>query len=141
MNEFSSASKHEKDDQSSENELSDDDGFLAMAIIAMATSKRNRWRDPQPMHNLRLIGSIWVEEIINGHEEIIKDLISMKLDTFKALSHALGSKKLLRPTHYMNVDEQFFIFLSICAQDVMNRHISYLFQHFRRQLYVSSLKC
>ncbi|GMN58640.1 hypothetical protein TIFTF001_027743 [Ficus carica] len=31
----------------------------------------------------------------------------------------------------MNVDEQLFIFLSICSQGATNRHISYLFQHSR----------
>ncbi|GMN47747.1 hypothetical protein TIFTF001_016920 [Ficus carica] len=36
MNKFSSASEHEEDDQSSENELSDDDSFLAMAVVAVA---------------------------------------------------------------------------------------------------------
>ncbi|GMN23141.1 hypothetical protein TIFTF001_040408 [Ficus carica] len=58
MNEFSSASEHEEDDQSSENELSDDDGFLAMAVIVVAVSRLNRRRDPQPMHNSRLTSSM-----------------------------------------------------------------------------------
>ena len=62
------------------------------------------------MHNSRLTGSKHVEEIINGYEEIIQDLISMKSDTFKALSHLLGSRELLPPTCNMNVDEQLFIF-------------------------------
>ncbi|GMN62178.1 hypothetical protein TIFTF001_031266 [Ficus carica] len=89
MNEFSSASEDEEEDRSSEDEISDEDGFLAVAVVAMAASRHNRRRDPQPMHNSRLIGSMRVEEIINGHEEIIQDLISMKSDTFKALSHVL----------------------------------------------------
>ena len=71
----------------------------------MATSRHNRRKDPQPKQNSRLRGSMRVEEIINGHEEIIQDLISMKSNTFKALSHMLGSRELLRPTCNMNVDE------------------------------------
>ena len=59
---------------------------------------------PQPMHNSTLTDSMRVEEIIHGHEEIIQDLISMKSDTFKALSLVLGSRELLRPTCNMNVD-------------------------------------
>ncbi|GMN58660.1 hypothetical protein TIFTF001_027759 [Ficus carica] len=39
MNEFSSASEHEEEDRSSENELSDDDQVLAVAVIAMAANK------------------------------------------------------------------------------------------------------
>ena len=84
MNDFSSASEHEEDDRSSENELSDDDSFLAVAVVAMATNTCNRRRDPQPMYNSRLTGNMHVEEIINGHKEIIQNLISIKLYTFKA---------------------------------------------------------
>ncbi|GMN22612.1 hypothetical protein TIFTF001_050221 [Ficus carica] len=131
MNESGSASKHEEDDQSLEIDQRDNDGLLAMAVIAVTASRRNKRKAPQPMHYLRLTGSQRVEEILNGHEEIIQDLIKMKSDTFKALSDVLGSRKLLRPTCYMNVHEQLFIFYSICAQGATNRHISYLFQHSR----------
>ena len=58
-----------------------------MAVVAVAASMRNRQRDPQPMHNSRLTDSMRVEEIINGHEEIIQDLISMKSDTIKAVTY------------------------------------------------------
>ncbi|GMN68185.1 hypothetical protein TIFTF001_037240 [Ficus carica] len=90
MNEYSSASEHEEDDISSENEPSDDDSYLAKAVVAVAASRRNRQRDPQPMHNSRLTDSMRVEEMINGHEEIKQDLISMKSETFKALSNLLA---------------------------------------------------
>ena len=53
----------------------------------------------------------------------------MKSETFRALSNLLGSRELLTPTYNMNVNEQLFIFLTICAQGAMNRHILYLFQH------------
>ncbi|GMN47685.1 hypothetical protein TIFTF001_016865 [Ficus carica] len=54
MNQFSSASEHEEDDRSSENELRDDDSFLAVAVVAMASSRHYIRRDPQPMLNSRL---------------------------------------------------------------------------------------
>ena len=110
MKEYSSASEQEEDDISSENKHSDDDSYLAKAVVAVIASRRNRRRDPQPMHNSRLTGSIRVEEILNGHEEIIQELISMKSETFKALSNLLGSQKLLRPTYNVNVNEQLFTF-------------------------------
>nr|GMN32328.1 hypothetical protein TIFTF001_050794 [Ficus carica]GMN32350.1 hypothetical protein TIFTF001_050796 [Ficus carica] len=125
------ASEHEVDDQPSENSQRSNVGMLAMAIVAMTASRRKRRRAPQSMHNSTLTGSQWVAEILNGHEEIIQDLIRMKSDTFRALSDLLGSRELFRPTRYMNFHEQLFIFLSICAQGATNRHISYLFQHSR----------
>ncbi|GMN29136.1 hypothetical protein TIFTF001_041270 [Ficus carica] len=129
MNEYSSASDEEQDDVYSESENSDHNIYLMRAVVALTASRRNRQRQPQPMHNSTLTGSMRVEEILNGHAEIIQGLISMKAETFRTLSNLLASWELLKPTRNMNVNEQLFIFLSICARGATNRHISYLFQH------------
>ena len=42
MCEFSSASEHEQDDRTLENEVSDDDSFLAAAVVAVVVSTHNR---------------------------------------------------------------------------------------------------
>ena len=102
---------------------------LALAVVAVAAHRLNRRRQPQPMHNSILTGSMRVEELLNGHEEIILGMISMKAETFRSLSNLLACRELLKPTRNMNVNEQLFIFLSICARGETNRHISYLFQH------------
>ena len=60
MNKYSSASEQEEDGVNSENEYSDDDSYLAMAVVAVSASWRNRRRDPQPMYNSRLTGSMRV---------------------------------------------------------------------------------
>ncbi|GMN23210.1 hypothetical protein TIFTF001_051294, partial [Ficus carica] len=75
MNEGSSASNQEEDDVYSENEYSDHDIYLVKAVVAATARRRNRRRAPQPMHNSRLTGSMRVEEILNGHEDIIQGLI------------------------------------------------------------------
>ncbi|GMN40130.1 hypothetical protein TIFTF001_009360 [Ficus carica] len=102
---------------------------LALAVAAVAAHRLNSRRQPQPMHNSILTGSMRVEELLNGHEEIIQGMISMKAETFRSLSNLLASRGLLNTTRYLNVNEQLFIFLSICARGETNRHISYLFQH------------
>ncbi|GMN30161.1 hypothetical protein TIFTF001_049588 [Ficus carica] len=124
MNEHSSAS--EKED-----EYIEDDRYATMAVVAVTAIRHARRRDPQPMHNSRLTGSMRVEEILNGHHEICQALISMKAETFRSLSDLLERRELLKPTRNMDVNEQLFIFLSICAQGATNRQISYLFQHSR----------
>ncbi|GMN71311.1 hypothetical protein TIFTF001_051816 [Ficus carica] len=129
MNEYNSASDEEQDDVYSENEYTDHNSFLMKAVVAVTASRRNRRRQPQPMHNSTLTGSMRVDELLNGHAEIIQGLISMKAETFTSLSNLLASRELLKPTRNMNVNEQLFIFLSICARGATNRHISYLFQH------------
>ncbi|GMN48486.1 hypothetical protein TIFTF001_017655 [Ficus carica] len=102
---------------------------LARAVVAAAGHRLNSRRQRQPMHNSTLTGSMRVEELLNGHEEIIQGMISMKAETFRSLSNLLACRELLKPTRNMNVNEQLFIFLSICARGETNRHISYLFQH------------
>ncbi|GMN20691.1 hypothetical protein TIFTF001_043149 [Ficus carica] len=102
---------------------------LARAVVAAAGHRLNSRRQRQPMHNSTLNGSMRVEELLNGHEEIIQGMISMKAETFRSLSNLLACRELLKPTRNMNVNEQLFIFLSICARGETNRHISYLFQH------------
>ncbi|GMN20529.1 hypothetical protein TIFTF001_051036 [Ficus carica] len=102
---------------------------LALAVVGVAAHRLNSRRQTQPMHNSILTGSMRVEELLNGHEEIIQGMISMKAETFRSLSNLLASRGLLKTTRNLNVNEQLFIFLSICARGETNRHISYLFQH------------
>ncbi|GMN75310.1 hypothetical protein TIFTF001_056594, partial [Ficus carica] len=70
MNEYSSAFDEEQDDVYSENEYTDHNSFLMKAVVAVTASRRNRRRQPQPMHNSTLIGSMRVDELLNGHAEI-----------------------------------------------------------------------
>ncbi|GMN38387.1 hypothetical protein TIFTF001_007617 [Ficus carica] len=75
MNEHGSAPHYEDDDHGSENAQRDVDAMLAMTVVAATIGRRNRRRDPVPMHNSSLTGRMWVEEILNGHTEIIQVMI------------------------------------------------------------------
>ena len=129
MNEHGFGPHHNEDDHGSENAQRDVDAMLAMAVVAVTIGRRNRRRDPVPMHNSMLTGRMRVEEILHGHEDIILTIIGMKADTFRRLSNLISSRALLTPTFNITVNEQLFIFLSICAQGATNRQTSYLFQH------------
>ncbi|GMN62636.1 hypothetical protein TIFTF001_031729 [Ficus carica] len=129
MNWFRSATRRDEDAQSTSDAQREDDDMCARAVVAIINSRRNIRRNPQPMHDSMLTGSMRVEEILNGHEDVIQSMISMKSSTFRLLSNLLGGRGLLRPTNHMNVNEQLFIFLAICSQGATNRHVSYLFQH------------
>ncbi|GMN51217.1 hypothetical protein TIFTF001_020367 [Ficus carica] len=83
MNRFGSAPHHDEDAQAAANEQRDDDDMLARAVVAMINSRRNRRRVPQPMHDSILTGSMRVEEILNGHEDVIQGMINMKSSTFR----------------------------------------------------------
>ncbi|GMN57225.1 hypothetical protein TIFTF001_026324 [Ficus carica] len=129
MNWFRSATRRDEDTQSTSDAQREDDDMCAMAVVAIINSRRTIRRNPQPMHDSMLTGSMRVEEILNGHEDVIQSMISMKSSTFRLLSNLLGGRGLLRSTNHMNVNEQLFIFLAICSQGASNRHVSYLFQH------------
>ncbi|GMN68920.1 hypothetical protein TIFTF001_037973 [Ficus carica] len=129
MNRFGSTPRHDENAIAAPNEQGEDDDMLTRAVVAMINSRRNRRRVPQPMHDSILTGSMRVEEILNGHQDVIQAMISMKSSTFRALSNLLGSRELLTPTNHMNVNEQLFIILAIYSQGATNRHVSYLFQH------------
>ncbi|GMN54759.1 hypothetical protein TIFTF001_023886 [Ficus carica] len=90
MNDGSSGSNQEEDVEYNGNEKFNRDEYLLKAVVAATARMRNRRRAPQPMHNSILTGSMRVEELLNGHEDIIQGLISMKSDTFRSLSNLLG---------------------------------------------------
>ncbi|GMN43694.1 hypothetical protein TIFTF001_012887 [Ficus carica] len=129
MNWFRSTTRRDEDAQSTSDAQREDDDMCARAVVAIINNRRTIRRNPQPMHDSMLTGSMRVEEILNGHEDVIQSMISMKSSTFRLLSNQLGGRGLLRPTNHMNVNEQLFIFLVICSQGASNRHVSYLFQH------------
>ncbi|GMN57698.1 hypothetical protein TIFTF001_026800 [Ficus carica] len=118
MNWFRSATRRDEDAHttSTSDAQREDDDMCARAVVAIINSRRNIRRNPQPMHDSMLTGSMRVEEILNGHEDVIQSMISMKSSTFRLLSNLLGGRGVLRPTSHMNVNEQLFIFLAICSQ-------------------------
>ncbi|GMN19017.1 hypothetical protein TIFTF001_014992 [Ficus carica] len=75
MDEHNSASEQENQGVYSGDENSDDDRYAAIAVVGVTLIRRRRRRDPQPMHNSSLTGSMRAEEILNGHHEICQDLI------------------------------------------------------------------
>ncbi|GMN52275.1 hypothetical protein TIFTF001_021419 [Ficus carica] len=93
MNDGSSGSNWEEDVEYNGNEKFNRDEYLLKAVVAATARMRNRRRAPQPMHNSILTGSMRVEELLNGHEDIIQGLISMKSDTFRSLSNLLAFQR------------------------------------------------
>ncbi|GMN31283.1 hypothetical protein TIFTF001_049673 [Ficus carica] len=88
MNWFRSATRCDEDAQSTSDAQREDDDMCAMAVVAIINSRRTIRRNPQPMHDSMLTGSMRVEEILNGHEDVIQSMISMKSSTFRLLSRS-----------------------------------------------------
>ncbi|GMN22628.1 hypothetical protein TIFTF001_045680 [Ficus carica] len=110
MNRFGNTPNHDEVAQAATNEQCDDDDMLARAVVVVINSQWNRRRVLQPMHDSILTGSMRVEEILNGHEDVIQGMISMKSSTFRVLSNLLGLKvicalndEFIRPPDYTTV--------------------------------------
>ncbi|GMN62675.1 hypothetical protein TIFTF001_031740 [Ficus carica] len=95
MNRFGNTPNHDEAAQAATNEQRDDDDMLARAVVVVINSRWNRRRVPQPMHDSILTGSMRVEEILNGHEDVIQGMISMKSSTFR--------DEFIRPPDYTTV--------------------------------------
>ncbi|GMN62837.1 hypothetical protein TIFTF001_031924 [Ficus carica] len=93
MNNGSYGSNWEEDVDYNDNDNFNRDKYLVKAVVAATARMRNRRRAPQPMHNSILTGSMRVEELLNGHEDIIQGLISIKSDTFRSLSNLLAFQR------------------------------------------------
>ncbi|GMN22881.1 hypothetical protein TIFTF001_040362 [Ficus carica] len=127
MNNHGSGPHHEDDNHGSENAQRDVDAMLAMAMVATTIARRNRRRDPVPMHNSSLTGRIRVEEILNGHLEIIQGMISIKADTFRALSATIRQISYLFQHPKETTSRWFYtVLLAICAlKDEFIRPLNY----------------
>ncbi|GMN66230.1 hypothetical protein TIFTF001_035297 [Ficus carica] len=76
MNDHGSAHHHEDDNHETENGQRRLNAMAAMTVFATCSWRRNRRRDPVPMHNSSLTGRMRVNEILNGHPQIIQGIIS-----------------------------------------------------------------
>ncbi|GMN60787.1 hypothetical protein TIFTF001_029869 [Ficus carica] len=107
MNDHGSAHHHEDDNHETENGQRRLNAMAAMTVFATCSWRRNRRRDPVPMHNSSLTGRMRVNEILNGHPQIIQGIISMEAGTFRALTNLLSSRALLSPTNSMTLKDEF----------------------------------
>ena len=63
-----------------------------------------------------LMGYMRTQEILEGHLDVIFDMITMSADSFRILSQLLQRKELLKLSKKMTVEEGLFIFLTTVCQ-------------------------
>ncbi|GMN28507.1 hypothetical protein TIFTF001_051672 [Ficus carica] len=76
MNWFRSATRRDEDAESTSDAQREDDDMCARAVVAILNSRRKIRRNPQPMHDSMLTGSMRVEEILNGHEDALQNILA-----------------------------------------------------------------
>ena len=89
-------------------------------------SSPHYWK--QPYHTSKLSGHAWVQELINGHPDRIRNELGMRLHVFLAFVAELRVHG-LQDTRYITVEEQVAIFLYMCVTGLKIRHVGERFQH------------
>ena len=110
----------------------DDNELMELSATAAAAWWVYRFvgREPRtPRRTSILTGKLRVEELLNGHPDIMFNKVRMDKDSFLTLSHILKSKGLLQSSNYSTVDKQLFLFLTIVGQSQTNREASDIWQH------------
>ncbi|KAE9391291.1 hypothetical protein BT96DRAFT_765019, partial [Gymnopus androsaceus JB14] len=80
---------------------------IAITVIDATWNQLN----PEPYHTSLLSGSGWIEELLNGHRDWMKDNLATRPPLFCCLEHNLIQKGELTGGKYINTKEQLAIFL------------------------------
>src|SRR4051812_16634472 len=97
-------------------------------VILLESSHRVK---PRPYHTSILQGREWVQELIDGHHQRIKDSLSVWRSVFLQLCFELVWKGGLQPTRHVDIPEHVALFLWTAVTNFSNQHIAEKFQRSR----------
>jgi hypothetical protein len=100
---------------------------LSYAGLAVLTASSCLTK-PRPYHTSVLRGRDWVQELVDGHHQRIKDSLGVRRSVFLWLCLELVKKGALRPTRHVDVPEHVALFLWAAVTNLSNRHIAEKFQ-------------
>lgn len=83
----------------------------------------------QPARSLSPKGSGFMAEVLNGPDDICREMFRMDKHVFHKLSDTLRQRGMLRDTAGVMIEEQLAIFLNIVGHNERNRVIQERFQH------------
>ena len=84
--------------------------------------------DKTPYHTSALTGEAWVQELLTGHPERIRNKLGVHKEVFDKLIrslHDVGEG----PSIYVSLKEKLAIFLYTCVMGLSLRHVGECFQH------------
>lgn len=83
----------------------------------------------RPPRSLSRHGSGFMTEVLNGHDDLCREMFRMDKHVFRKLSDILRQRGMLRDTSGVMIEEQLAIFLNIIGHNERNRVIQERFQH------------
>lgn len=104
---------------------------LLAAVAAVYAAVDVCWNrlHPEPYHTSILSGSAWLQELLDGHRDRMKDSLGVRPLVFRCLELQLINLGGLRPRRYVDTSEQLAIFL---YQIVTNNSIRKTAERFQR---------
>ncbi|KAA8522645.1 hypothetical protein F0562_012992 [Nyssa sinensis] len=83
----------------------------------------------QPRRSVSPSGSGFMTEVLNGHDDVCREMFRMDKHVFHKLCDTLRQRGMLRDTAGVMIEEQLAIFLNIVGHNERNRVIQERFQH------------
>uniref|UniRef100_A0A1S8ABM7 DUF8040 domain-containing protein n=1 Tax=Citrus limon TaxID=2708 RepID=A0A1S8ABM7_CITLI len=83
----------------------------------------------QPQRGISPSGSGFMTQVLEGHDDICRQMFRMDKHVFHKLSDTLRQRGMLRDTSGVIIEEQLAIFLNIVGHNERNRVIQERFQH------------
>jgi hypothetical protein len=85
--------------------------MVAQLIVSIVIAYMTPFLDKEPYHTSILSGHAWVQELLNGHPDRIKNELGMRKNVFCALIQELQACR-LQDSKYILLDEQVAIFVA-----------------------------
>ncbi|VDC03190.1 unnamed protein product [Peniophora sp. CBMAI 1063] len=111
------------------------DAVLSLTVLLVITTIVSaievEWNRlfPEPYHTSVLSGHSWVQELLNGHRDRMKDNIGARPHVFRVLERELINRGGLRPRRWVDTTEMLAIFL---YQAVTNNSVRQTAERFQR---------
>ncbi|XP_044469164.1 uncharacterized protein LOC123198546 [Mangifera indica] len=83
----------------------------------------------QPQHSISTSGSGFMTRVLEGHDNVCRQMFRMDKHVFSKLCGTLRQRGMLRDTAGVMIEEQLAIFLNIVGHNERNRVIQERFQH------------
>lgn len=94
--------------------------MVVQLIVGILIAYMTPFLDKEPYHTSILSGHTWVQELVNGHPDRIKNELGMRKDVFRALVQELRACG-LRDSKYITLDEQVAVFFYTCVTGLSSR--------------------
>jgi hypothetical protein len=101
--------------------------LVVVAYAAALAGYASRF-EKEALHTSRLTGELWVQELLDGHEDRIYNELGMRKNVFHRLLKVIQRDAEVYATHHVSAEEQLAIFLHYVHRGLSNCALQERFQ-------------